>query len=91
MSIFTDVFVKQPRRSKKVLDHPVLTTTDFGKIIPVLLEDVVPGDVFKCKSAAEIKLFPTLAPLRQGIEVRLDYFFVPSCRFQARLFRAIPA
>lgn len=78
MSIFTDLFIKPPRRSKKVLDHPYITSTDFGKIIPVLLEDVVPGDVFKCTSAAEIKLFPTLAPLRQGIEVRLDYFFVPN-------------
>lgn len=78
MSIFTDLFIKSPRTSKKVLDHPYITSTDFGKIIPVLLEDVVPGDVFKCTSAAEIKLFPTLAPLRQGIEVRLDYFFVPN-------------
>lgn len=78
MSIFTDVFIKSPKRSKQVLDHDVITTTDFGKIIPVLLEDVVPGDVFKCKTAAEIKLFPTLAPLRQGIEVRIDYFFVPN-------------
>lgn len=78
MSIFTDVFVKPPKRSKQVLDHDLITTTDFGKIIPILLEDVVPGDIFKCKSAAEIKLFPTLAPLRQGIEVRIDYFFVPN-------------
>lgn len=78
MSIFTDVFIKPPRRSKQVLDHPVFTTTDFGKIIPILVEDVVPGDVFKCRTAAEIKLFPTLAPMKQGIEVRIDYFFVPN-------------
>jgi len=78
MSIFTDVFIKPPRRSKQVLDHPHFTTTDFGKIIPVLVEDVVPGDVFKCRTAAQIKLFPTLAPMMQGIEVRIDYFFVPN-------------
>ena len=78
MSIFTDVFIKPPRRSKQVLDHPVFTTTDFGKIIPILVEDVVPGDVFKCRTTAEIKLFPTLAPMKQGIEVRIDYFFVPN-------------
>ena len=78
MSIFTDIFIKPPRRSKQVLDHPHFTTTDFGKIIPILVEDVVPGDVFKCRTAAEIKLFPTLAPMKQGIEVRIDYFFVPN-------------
>ena len=78
MSIFTDIFIKPPRRSKQVLDHPVFTTTDFGKIIPILVEDVVPGDVFKVKTAAEIKLFPTLAPMKQGIEARIDYFFVPN-------------
>lgn len=78
MSIFTDIFIRPPRRSKQVLDHPVFTTTDFGKIIPILVEDVVPGDVFKVKTAAEIKLFPTLAPMKQGIEARIDYFFVPN-------------
>ena len=78
MSIFDYVTIPLPKRSKQVLDHPLYTTTDFGKIIPVLLEDVLPGDSFKCKTAAEIKLFPTLAPLRQGIEVRIDYFFVPN-------------
>lgn len=78
MSFFNDVYIKPPRRSKQVLDHPVFTTTDFGKIIPILVEDVLPGDVFKCSTAAEIKLFPTLAPMKQGIEVRIDYFFVPN-------------
>lgn len=78
MSIFTDIFIRGPRRSKQVLDHPVFTTTDFGKIIPILVEDVLPGDVFKVRTAAEIKLFPTLAPMKQGIECRIDYFFVPN-------------
>lgn len=78
MSIFTDLYVKKPKRSKQVLDHPYITTTDFGKIIPVLVEELVPGDVFKCKSAVQLKLLPTLAPLMTGIEVRLDYFFVPN-------------
>lgn len=78
MSIFTDVFVKKPKRSKQVLDHPYISTTDFGKIIPVLLEDLIPGDIFKCKSAMQLKLLPTLAPLMTGIEVRIDYFFVPN-------------
>ena len=78
MSIFTDLYIKKPKRSKQVLDHPYITTTDFGRIIPVLLEDLVPGDVFKCKSAVQLKLLPTLAPLMTGIEVRIDYFFVPN-------------
>lgn len=78
MSIFDTVKIPLPKRSKQVLDHPLYTTTDFGKIIPILLEDVLPGDTFKCRTAAEIKLFPTLAPLRQGIECRIDYFFVPN-------------
>lgn len=78
MSIFTDLLIKKPKRSKQVLDHPYITSTDFGRIIPVLLEDLVPGDVFKCKSAVQLKLLPTLSPLMTGIEVRIDYFFVPN-------------
>lgn len=78
MSIFTDLYIKKPKRSKQILDHPYISTTDFGKIIPVLLEDLVPGDIFKCKSALQLKLLPTLAPLMTGIEIRIDYFFVPN-------------
>ena len=78
MSIFTDLWVKPPKSSKFNLSHDVLLTTDFGKIIPIYLEDVVPGDRFKVSTEMAIKMLPTLAPLATGIEVRVDYFFVPN-------------
>ena len=78
MSIFTNIFVKPPKTSRFVLSHDVMLTTDFGKIIPIYLEDVVPGDKFRVTTEMAIKLLPTLAPLSSGIEVRVDYFFVPN-------------
>lgn len=78
MSIFTDLWVKPPKSSKFNLSHDVLLTTDFGKIIPIYLEDVVPGDRFKVSTEMAIKMLPTLAPIATGIEVRVDYFFVPN-------------
>ena len=78
MSIFTDLWVKPPKSSKFNLSHDVLLTTDFGKIIPIYLEDVVTGDRFKVSTEMAIKMLPTLAPLATGIEVRVDYFFVPN-------------
>lgn len=78
MSIFTNLYVKPPKSSKINLSHDVSLTTDFGKLIPIYLEDVVPGDRFKISTEMQIKMLPTLAPVQTGIEVRVDYFFVPN-------------
>lgn len=78
MSIFTDVYVKAPKRSRIPLSHKVSMTTDFGKLTPILAIDCVPGDVFKLKSAVTIQTMPLLAPVLDNIEVRVDYFFVPN-------------
>lgn len=78
MSIFTNLFVKPPKSSKINLSHDVSLTTDFGKLIPIYLEDVVPGDRFRISTEMVIKMLPTLAPVFSGIECRVDYFFVPN-------------
>lgn len=78
MSIFTNLYVKPPKSSRINLSHDVSLTTDFGKLIPIYLEDVVPGDRFKISTEMQIKMLPTLAPVQTGIECRVDYFFVPN-------------
>lgn len=78
MSIFSKVTLNRPRSSRQNLTHENVLSTDFGKIVPIYLEDVVPGDKFLVQSECQLKLLPTLAPIMSDIEVRIDYFFVPN-------------
>lgn len=79
MSIFNSIFVKKPGSSKQNLSHSVKLTTDFGKLIPILVEDVLPGDRIRNLGAGiYLQMLPMLAPILDDIEVRVDFFFVPN-------------
>lgn len=66
------------KRSKANLSHKILCSLEFGRLTPVLCEDVLPGDTFKLSSEVFIKAIPLLAPIMDEVDVRMDYFFVPN-------------
>lgn len=77
-NIFRDVFVPWPKRSKYLFRPEHITTSDFGKLIPIFCTDVVPSDRFKIGGECFIQFDPLLAPIMTSCECRLDYFFVPN-------------
>lgn len=66
------------KKSKFDLSHTLLSTGDFGYLYPILCEDILPGDTFKCSSEVFVKAIPLLAPVLAQADVRVDYFFVPN-------------
>lgn len=66
------------KKSKFDLSHQLLMTGDFGWLYPIICEDILPGDTFKCSSEVFIKAIPLLAPIMAQCDVRVDYFFVPN-------------
>lgn len=51
---------------------------NIGDIVPVYLEDVVPGDHFKITPDFYVKFAPMVFPILQRIEAKIKYFFVPN-------------
>lgn len=49
----------------------------MGKIIPIMCDEVVPGDVFKIGNDFTIRFEPLIAPIMEDIYARVLYFFVP--------------
>lgn len=66
------------RRSAFDLSHERKLTGEIGKIIPVLMEEVVPGDKWKVQTTQLIRLAPMLAPLYHRLNAYVHYFFVPN-------------
>lgn len=72
-------------KSRSVFDltHERKLSCDMGKLVPILCEEVVPGDTFKVKTDMLIRLAPMLAPVMHRMNAFTHYFFVPSRLLQA--------
>lgn len=74
---FKSVVLTNPGRSVFNLSHYKLLTCDLGELIPVLCEEVVPGDVFHIGNEIVVRFRPLVAPILHEVNVFVHYFFVP--------------
>jgi len=65
-------------RSVFDLTHERKLTCKMGSLVPILCEEVVPGDTFKVKTDMLIRLAPMLAPVMHRMNAFTHFFFVPS-------------
>lgn len=76
--IFETLSFKKPGYSNFDLSHEKKLSCNMGDLIPVYLQDVVPGDRFKVKTETMIRLSPLIAPIMHRVNVYVHYFFVPN-------------
>jgi hypothetical protein len=52
-------------------------STRFGKLVPILCEDVLPGDIWSINSSSLVRSAPMVAPVMHEEKIFTYYFFVP--------------
>lgn len=75
--IFNTVSFKSPRRSLQNLSNTYKSVTDFGKIIPIGLYEIAPGDVMKKSTQVFMRAMPMIAPMMHECDIYVHDFFVP--------------
>lgn len=75
---FDAVLVRTPEKNHFDLSHGHKGSAAMGKLIPVMVEEVVPGDTFKCSAEHLMRLAPMLAPMMARLNVYMHFFFVPN-------------
>jgi len=75
--IYEETGSLRPGRSMFDLSHNKIFDVDIGKLVPVLLEDVQPGDIFEIAHATVIRAQPLVTPIYHKINAYIHYFFVP--------------
>lgn len=60
------------------LSHERKLTCKMGLLVPILCEEVVPGDVFRVSTDLVVRLAPMIAPVMHTINVYTHYFFIPN-------------
>lgn len=78
MNIFNESQGFRPKKNKFDLSQDKKMSFQMGKLYPMLLEEVLPGDKFRVKSEIMIRLAPMIAPIMHRVNVYTHYFFVPN-------------
>lgn len=77
-NIFNSVMVKAPKRSMFDLSHDVKVSCNMGELVPVMLQECLPGDKFKLSANAMVRFAPLVSPVMHRFNVFIHYFFVPN-------------
>lgn len=65
------------KRSKFSLSNYKLLSCNMGKLIPIGLTEVLPGDTVQHATSALIRVSPMLAPVMHPVHVRVHHWYVP--------------
>lgn len=74
--IFGSIPTTNWKSSKFDLTHDVKLTGNMGKIIPVLCEEVLPGDMWRWRGNLLIRFAPLLAPVMHRVKATMHAFHV---------------
>jgi hypothetical protein len=75
---FSNVPKADIQRSTFNRSHGLKTTFDFGKLIPIFVDEVVPGDTFSLKEALFGRLATPINPIMDNMVLETFYFAVPN-------------
>jgi hypothetical protein len=74
---FSQVPSAEIQRSKFDRSHGVKTAFDSGKLIPVYVDEALPGDTFNCRLTAITRMATPIYPIMDNIFMDTHFFAVP--------------
>lgn len=71
--------VKLPKLKRNLFDksHENKFSCNMGYLVPIYIEDVVPGDKYRIQPEIMCRLAPTIAPIMHRVDIYTHTFFVP--------------
>jgi hypothetical protein len=77
-ALFENIRVKAPKKNVFDLSHEKKLSCNMGDLVPIFLQEVIPGDTFQVNSEILMRLAPLVAPVMHRVNVFTHYFFVPN-------------
>ena len=78
MKPFELIRVKKPKRAAHDLSHEKKLTMNMADLVPIFLQETLPGDTFKVNTEMLIRLQPLISPAMHRINAYVHFFFVPN-------------
>jgi len=76
--LFSTVGSRKPKRTAFDLSHEKKLSCKMGQLIPIMNDEIMPGDTFKVRTEVLVRLAPMIAPVMHRTNVFIHYFFVPN-------------
>lgn len=76
--LFDSVSMRAPRRNKFDLSHERKFSFNMGDLIPIMVQEILPGDSFRVNTELMMRLAPMLAPIMHRVNVKMEFFYVPN-------------
>ena len=77
----TEHFARVPtidiQRSKFDLSHGYKTTLDGGYLVPIMVQDMLPGDTWSCRATQLCRMTTPIVPFMDNLRVSYFFFAVP--------------
>lgn len=77
MKQFEKFRVNRPKKALHDLSHERKFTIKMGELVPVFLQEVLPGDNFKVNTEMLMRMQPMLSPTMHRINAYVHFFHVP--------------
>lgn len=78
MNIFSRIRIPKLGKNNFDLSFENKLTCQMGQLIPIVCQEVIPGDEFKMASNILVRFNPLLAPMMHRVDVYTHFFFVPN-------------
>jgi len=78
LSHFSEIPEAEIQRSTFDRSHGVKTTFNAGKLIPILVDEILPGDTHKLQDHLFGRLATPIVPFMDNLYLDTHYFFVPT-------------
>lgn len=75
---FSNVANRRPPRSTFKRDNVIKTAFDASRLVPIFVDEVLPGDTHEMDLTAFARLSTPIVPIMDNLELRTAFFFVPS-------------
>lgn len=76
--MFNQVQFRKPPKNVFNLSHERKFSMKMGQLVPILCEEIIPGDSFKINAEVLMRMAPMLAPVMHRVNVFTHFFFVPN-------------
>jgi len=78
MDIFGTGRSSAPNKNLLDLSHERKFSMKMADLVPILCEEVIPGDTFRMNTEIMVRLAPLVAPMMHRVNVYTHFFFVPN-------------
>ena len=66
------------RRSRHYLSHFRLFTSNFGEMVPIGCQEILPADMFRHRTTMLVRTTPLATPVMHPVRVGVHHWFVPT-------------